>query len=92
MPNASYDDTASQVLSHEFVYAEVKAALEEQGPQDVVATFDVGTHQMKGAQWYPVSQPRSFITSGRLVADFVFARSIFLQGVRLLEQATSVAA
>jgi len=39
-----------------------------------------------------LSQARSFITSGRLVADFVFARSIFLQGVRLLEQATSVAA
>ena len=31
---------------------------------DVVATFDVGTHQMKGAQWFPVSRPRSFVTSG----------------------------
>jgi phosphate uptake regulator len=39
-----------------------------------------------------LSQARSLITSGRLAADFEFARSIFLQGVRLLEQATSVAA
>jgi len=33
-----------------------------------------------------LSQARSFITSGRVVADFEFARSIFLQGVRLLER------
>ena len=32
--------------------------------RDVIATFDVGTHQMKGAQWFPVSRPRSFLTSG----------------------------
>src|SRR5215470_9284418 len=38
-----------------------------------------------------LSQARSFITSGRVVADFEFARSIFLQGVRLLERATLVA-
>src|SRR5205807_64439 len=35
-----------------------------------------------------LSEARSFITSGRLVSDFEFARVIFLQGVRLLEQAT----
>jgi phosphate uptake regulator len=39
-----------------------------------------------------LSQARSFITSGRVVADFEFARSIFLQGVRLLERATVLAA
>ena len=39
-----------------------------------------------------LSQARSFITSGRVVADFEFARSIFLQGVRLLERATALAA
>src|SRR5207302_6490425 len=33
-----------------------------------VATFDVGTHQMKGAQWFPVSKPRSFVTSGGMGA------------------------
>jgi acetolactate synthase-1/2/3 large subunit len=31
---------------------------------EVIATFDVGTHQMKAAQWFPVSHSRSFITSG----------------------------
>jgi phosphate uptake regulator len=39
-----------------------------------------------------LSQARSFITSGRVVADFEFARDIFLQGVRLLERAAAVAA
>lgn len=39
-----------------------------------------------------LSQARSFITSGRVVTDFEFARSIFLQGVRLLERAAGVAA
>jgi acetolactate synthase-1/2/3 large subunit len=55
-------------LSHESVYASLKLALAEHGlktgKKDFVATFDVGTHQMKGAQWFPVSEPRSFITSG----------------------------
>jgi len=84
MPNASYDSPQTQTLTHEFVYGETRAAIEEGAhaggtargeahgamgaeagtAQDVVATFDVGTHQMKGAQWFPVSQPRSFITSG----------------------------
>jgi len=39
-----------------------------------------------------LSQARSFITSGRVVADFEFARSIFLQGVHLLERATTLVA
>jgi phosphate uptake regulator len=39
-----------------------------------------------------VAQARSFITSSRLVADADFARDIFLQGVRLLEQAARAAA
>ena len=39
-----------------------------------------------------LSQARSFITSGRVVADFEFARSIFLQGARLLERATALVA
>jgi aminoglycoside phosphotransferase (APT) family kinase protein len=39
-----------------------------------------------------VAQARSFITSSRLVADTDFARAIFLQGVRLLEQAADRAA
>jgi hypothetical protein len=39
-----------------------------------------------------LSQARSFITSGRLMTDFDFARRIFLEGVRLLERAALVAA
>jgi phosphate uptake regulator/aminoglycoside phosphotransferase (APT) family kinase protein len=39
-----------------------------------------------------LSQARSFITSGRLISDPEFAREIYLQGVRLLEQAAPVAA
>jgi hypothetical protein len=39
-----------------------------------------------------LSQARSFITSGRVVTDSEFARSIFLQGVHLLERATTLAA
>jgi phosphate uptake regulator len=39
-----------------------------------------------------LSQARSLITSGRVVADFQFARDIFLQGVHLLERAAAVAA
>ncbi|HEV2125380.1 MAG TPA: thiamine pyrophosphate-dependent enzyme, partial [Chloroflexota bacterium] len=64
MPIQSYDTTGDDHLSHEFVYAATAAALSERGTQDVVATFDVGTHQMKGAQWFPISEPRSFLTSG----------------------------
>ena len=64
MPTQSYDRPEEPTLSHEFVYAELNQAIRESGPRDVVATFDVGTHQMKGAQWFPVSRPRSFLTSG----------------------------
>jgi hypothetical protein len=39
-----------------------------------------------------LAQARSFITSGRLVTDYDFARRIFLEGVRLLERAATVAA
>ncbi|MGH2351904.1 MAG: thiamine pyrophosphate-binding protein [Chloroflexota bacterium] len=64
MPVQSYDLPERDELSHEFVYGELSALLAETGRPDVIATFDVGTHQMKGAQWFPVSRPRSFITSG----------------------------
>jgi acetolactate synthase-1/2/3 large subunit len=75
MPVVSYDLPEQETLSHEFVYAELARALgtaaqpagtspETAEVLDLVATFDVGTHQMKGAQWFPVAQPRSFITSG----------------------------
>ncbi len=39
-----------------------------------------------------LSQARSFVTSGRLVTDPDFARSLFLRGVRLLERAAELAA
>lgn len=64
MPIVSYDRPESDALSHEFVYETIRDTLREHGVRDVVATFDVGTHQMKGAQWFPVSRPRSFVTSG----------------------------
>jgi len=35
-------------------------------PRDAIITTDVGQHQMWAAQWYPVSSPRSFLTSGGL--------------------------
>jgi acetolactate synthase-1/2/3 large subunit len=64
LPTQSYDRPESDELSHELVYAELGAALRDRGVDDLVATFDVGTHQMKGAQWFRVSRPRSFVTSG----------------------------
>ncbi|HEY3111866.1 MAG TPA: thiamine pyrophosphate-dependent enzyme [Chloroflexota bacterium] len=64
MPIQSYDAPESDELSHEFVYTEMARQLRAAEAADVVATFDVGTHQMKGAQWFPVSRPRSFVTSG----------------------------
>ncbi|MBU6150843.1 MAG: thiamine pyrophosphate-binding protein [Chloroflexi bacterium] len=66
LPFASYDDATSEELSHEWVYAEMTSAITDNGRHldEVVATFDVGTHQMKGAQWFPATQPRSWITSG----------------------------
>jgi acetolactate synthase-1/2/3 large subunit len=64
LPIQSYDVGDGEELTHEWVYGRVAAALREARVEDVVATFDVGTHQMKGAQWFPVSRPRSFVTSG----------------------------
>lgn len=65
LPTPAYDTPGHDELVHEFVYAETAAALAEWGERgDAIATFDVGTHQMKGAQWFPVSRPRAFITSG----------------------------
>ncbi len=68
LPIPMYEVGGNTALSHESVYASLKLALEEHGlksgKRDFVATFDVGTHQMKGAQWFPVSAPRSFVTSG----------------------------
>lgn len=66
LPLSTYDDPATDSLSHEWVYAEVAAALRDAGRDlaDVVATFDVGTHQMKGAQRFPAARPRSWISSG----------------------------
>jgi aminoglycoside phosphotransferase (APT) family kinase protein len=39
-----------------------------------------------------LSQARSFITSGRLLTDIEFARSLYLKGVHLLEQVAGVPA
>ncbi|HXI17236.1 MAG TPA: thiamine pyrophosphate-dependent enzyme [Chloroflexota bacterium] len=68
LPLPMYEVGGNTALSHESVYASLGMAIEEHGSKtgrkDLVATFDVGTHQMKGAQWFPVSQPRSFVTSG----------------------------
>lgn len=64
MPLPSNDCPEAATLSHECVYQAITAVLRDREISDVVATFDVGTHQMKGAQWFPISQPRSFITSG----------------------------
>lgn len=35
-------------------------------PDDIIVTTDVGQHQMFAAQYYPVRNPRSFLTSGSL--------------------------
>ena len=35
-------------------------------PQDVIVTTDVGQHQMWAAQYYPVEEVRTFLTSGSL--------------------------
>ncbi|HLZ08138.1 MAG TPA: thiamine pyrophosphate-dependent enzyme, partial [Chloroflexota bacterium] len=64
MPLATNDRPDVGTLSHEVVYETIAAILDQRQVEDFVATFDVGTHQMKGAQWFPVSQPRSWITSG----------------------------
>jgi acetolactate synthase-1/2/3 large subunit len=64
MPIQSYDTPERETLTHEWVYAATAQALAEANRQRVVATFDVGIHQMKGAQWFPASTPRSWLTSG----------------------------
>jgi acetolactate synthase I/II/III large subunit len=38
----------------------------EAAPRDCIVTADVGQHQMWAAQWWPVRNPRSFLTSGGL--------------------------
>lgn len=43
-----------------------KAASAGLNPQDILITTDVGQHQMWAAQSYPVSGPRTFLTSGSL--------------------------
>ena len=64
MPLASNDRIDRDDLSHEVVYQTIATILRDRAVDDVVATFDVGTHQMKGAQWFPANRPRSWITSG----------------------------
>ncbi len=64
LPSQSHDQPDGDALSHEWVYTATSQAVQQAGIADVIATFDVGTHQMMGAQWFPVSRPRSFITSG----------------------------
>ena len=65
MPTQSYDRAGGDEPQPRVRLRRAGAASwgERRSP-DVVATFDVGTHQMKGAQWFPVSRPRSFVTSG----------------------------
>ena len=48
--------------------AEVPLLAEKAGlkPQDLIVTTDVGQHQMWAAQYYPVLNPRTFLTSGSL--------------------------
>ncbi len=43
----------------------LEALAQKAGPDSIVAT-DVGQHQMWAAQFYPVSQPRHFVSSGGL--------------------------
>jgi len=51
-----------EVISNVPAYAE-KAGLSK---DKLIATTDVGQHQMWAAQYYPVERPRSFLTSGSL--------------------------
>ena len=64
LPTPSHDREATDSLSHEWVYTAMTAALRSRDARECIATFDVGTHQMKAAQWFPVASPRSFLTSG----------------------------
>ena len=62
----------------------------------VIADFAAEFARMVGDEHFErrlvLSRARSLITSGRLVADSAFARSIFLQGVHWLERVTGAAA
>jgi len=77
-------------LSEERLYKEMRRL------NEVVTEFVAEFARMVGDEHFErrliLSQARSLITSGRLVADPTFARSIFLQGVHWLERATGVAA
>jgi len=64
MPTPTFDRSDADTLSHEWAYSTINRILREMNVPQTVALFDVGTHQMKGAQWFAASQPRSFITSG----------------------------
>ncbi len=35
-------------------------------PEDIIVATDVGQHQMWAAQYYPITRPRTFLTSGSL--------------------------
>jgi acetolactate synthase-1/2/3 large subunit len=64
LPLQSYDDPGQETLSHEWVYGETARLVADLAAGPLVATLDVGIHQMKGAQWLPASSPRSLLTSG----------------------------
>lgn len=51
-----------EIISKTPEYAE-KAGISS---DDLIVTTDVGQHQMWAAQYYPVTRPRSFLTSGSL--------------------------
>ncbi|AHF06611.1 biosynthetic-type acetolactate synthase large subunit [Desulfitobacterium metallireducens] len=58
----SYENT------HQLTPQDVIRILGEKADPQAIVTTDVGQHQMWAAQYYPVSQPRRFITSGGLGA------------------------
>jgi acetolactate synthase-1/2/3 large subunit len=64
LPLQSYDDPTQETLSHEWIYGETARLVADLAAGPLVATLDVGIHQMKGAQWLPAGGPRSLLTSG----------------------------
>ncbi|MDR1301478.1 MAG: biosynthetic-type acetolactate synthase large subunit [Treponema sp.] len=62
VPQANKRETTSGGLHPRFIIEETAQAL---GREALVVT-DVGQHQMWTAQFYPITQPRSFISSGGL--------------------------
>jgi acetolactate synthase-1/2/3 large subunit len=62
VPVAHKQEMASGILHPRFIIEETARAL---GKETLVVT-DVGQHQMWAAQFYPITQPRSFISSGGL--------------------------